>query len=258
MAPKQLSSRNLREHLQQKTPLLGTFVKMPTTQAIEILAAEGFDFIVIDGEHAPLDRSDIDLLVLAARASGIMPVVRVGDPNQILTALDCGAAGVMVPHVSSVAYAQELAAACRYAQGSRGFAGLSRASGWGARGAAKHMEQQDNSIVCIAMIEDMEGVDAIEAIAAVDGIHALFVGRGDLTAYFNGDADASDKVAAISDRVAKAARNAGKPLLMLATSVSDAAQMREWGVSALLVFSDHGMLRSAAAAAVRDYSDKMR
>ncbi len=247
----------MREQLRLKTPLLGTFVKMPTSQAIEILGSEGFDFVVIDSEHAPLGRAEIDLMVLAARAAGIMPIVRVGHPSQILTALDCGAAGVMVPHVSSVADAQAVAAACRYAKGSRGFAGLSRASDWGARRATEHMEEQDNSIVCIAMIEDIEAVDTVDDIAAVDGIHALFVGRGDLTALFSKDPDATAKVAALSERVATAAQHAGKPLLMLATNPADAAKMREWGVTALLVSSDHGMMKNAAAAAVRDYAAKV-
>ncbi|HTM79300.1 MAG TPA: aldolase/citrate lyase family protein, partial [Devosia sp.] len=169
---------------------------------------------------------------------------------------DCGAAGVMVPHVSSVADAQAVAAACRYAGGSRGFAGLTRASGWRSRRPVEHMDEQDSAVVCIAMIEDAQAVDAVAEIAAVDGIHALFVGRGDLTATFGGDPDAASKVAALSERVAIAAKNAGKPLLMLATSPADAAKVREWGVTALLVSSDHGMLKSAAATAIRDYAVK--
>lgn len=257
MASERPNAAQFREQLRLKTPLLGTFVKLPTSQAIEILGAEGFDFVVIDGEHAPLGRAEIDLMVLAARAAGIAPVVRVGSPDHILTALDCGAAGVMVPHISSVADAQAIAAACRYVNGSRGFAGLTRASGWRSRRPVEHMEEQDNAVVCIAMIEDAQAVDAVTEIAAVDGIHALFVGRSDLAATFGSDPDAAQKVSALSERVATAARNAGKPLLMLATSPADAAKMREWGVTALMVSSDHGMLKSAAATAIRDYRAKV-
>lgn len=246
----------LRERLKAKEPMLGTFVKMPTSQAIEILGAEGFDFVVIDGEHAPLDRNSIDLLVLASRAAGLAPIVRVGHPDHILTALDCGALGVMVPHVSSVETAREIAAACRYGGGTRGFAGLTRASGWGSRKPLDHLKAQDAEVVCIAMIEDSLAVDRAQDIAVVDGIDALFVGRGDLTATFGTDPDAAAKVAALSKRAAKAAEQAGKPLLMLATSTADAAEMRALGVAAMLVSSDHGMLKSAAATAVRDYSLK--
>ena len=256
MGAERPSYARLRERLVTKEPMLGTFVKMPTSQAIEILGAEGFDFVVIDGEHAPLDRNSIDLMVLAARAAGLSPVVRVGHPDHILTALDCGALGVMVPHVSSVETAREVAAACRYAGGSRGFAGLTRAAGWGARKPLEHLNAQDAEVVCIAMIEDQEAVERAAEIAAVDGIHALFVGRGDLTATFGSDPDAAAKVATLSQRVAKAAHAAGKPLLMLATSTADAADMRALGVTAMIVSSDHGMLKSAASAAVRDYAAK--
>jgi staphyloferrin B biosynthesis citrate synthase len=257
MGSERPSYARLRERLVSREPMLGTFVKMPTSQAIEILGAEGFDFVVIDGEHAPLDRNSIDLMVLASRAAGVAPIVRVGHPDHILTALDCGALGVMVPHVSSVASAQAVAAACRYAGGTRGFAGLTRAAGWGARKPLEHLDAQDSEVVCIAMIEDREAVERAAEIAAVDGIHALFVGRGDLAATFGSDPDAAAKVAALSQRVAKAAKDANKPLLMLATSTADAAGMRALGVAALLVSSDHGMLKSAAAAAVRDYSHKV-
>lgn len=254
MIARTLSSTRFRERLTAREPMLGTFVKLPSSQAIEILGAEGFDFVVIDAEHAPLDRTQIDLMILAARAVGIAPIVRVGNIDQILNALDCGADGVMVPHVRSVSDAAAIAAACRYAGGSRGFAGLTRAGNWGGRKNVEHMDYQDATVVCIAMIEDQEAVEVAHDILAVEGIHAVFVGRGDLTASFGRDPEAAARVSAMSERVAKAASDAGKPLLMLATSTKDAADMRGLGVAALLVSSDHGMLKSAAAGLRKEYS----
>lgn len=254
MIARTLSSTRFRERLDAREPMLGTFVKLPSSQAIEILGVEGFDFVVIDAEHAPLDRAQVDLMILAARAIGMSPIVRIGSADQILSALDCGADGVMVPHVRSVGDAQAISAACRYAGGKRGFAGLTRAGSWGARKSNDHMDYQDANVVCIAMIEDPEAVDVVEDIVAVDGIHAVFVGRGDLTASFGRDPDATAQVAAMSERVAKAAASAGKPLLMLATTTRDAGDMRNLGVAALLVSSDHGMLKSAAASLRKEYS----
>lgn len=256
MASERPERASFKHLLKQRAPLLGTFVKMPTTQAIEILGATGFDFVVIDGEHAPLDRATVDMMILSSLAAGMAPLVRVGNPDQILTALDCGAAGVMVPHVSSADEARAVAGACRYAGGTRGFAGLSRASGWGARKPVAHMAAQDDGVVCVAMIEDAGAVERIDEIAAVEGIDVLFVGRGDLGATFGADPDAASKVAALSERVAAAARRADKPLVMLATSTADAARMRELGVTAMLVSSDHGLIKSAAQAAIQDYATK--
>jgi 2-keto-3-deoxy-L-rhamnonate aldolase RhmA len=238
--------------------MLGTFVKMPTTQAIEILGSLGFDFVVIDQEHAPLDRAEIDLMCLAARASGMAPVVRVGDPGEanVLSALDCGAHGIMFPHVTSAETAQRFVARCRYQGGVRGFAGMSRASGWGRLPGPEHIARQDREIAVIAMIEDQAAVAEVPAIVATEGIDAVFIGRGDLTASFGQDPEAKAKVAALTEQIAGATRAGGATLMMLPTSPADAEAMRGLGATAMLVASDHNFLRSAAAAAFRDYSVK--
>src|SRR4051794_514883 len=90
--------------------LLGTFIKTPTPHATEILGDVGFDFVVIDEEHAPFDRVTIDTVLLAARASGTAGIVRVAEPtpSRLLAVLDDGASGVLVPHVASVGKAREV------------------------------------------------------------------------------------------------------------------------------------------------------
>jgi 2-keto-3-deoxy-L-rhamnonate aldolase RhmA len=250
--------KSFRDRLLAGDAMLGTFVKMPTTQAIEILGSLGFDFVVIDQEHAPLDRTQIDLMCFAARASGMAPVVRVGDPGaaNVLSALDCGAMGIMFPHTISAETAQGFVARCRYQGGVRGFAGMSRAAGWGRRSGPEHIAQQDSGIAVIAMIEDQEAVAQVPAIVATDGIDAVFIGRGDLTASFGQDPDAKAKVAALTEEIARATRAGDTTLMMLATSTADAEAMRGLGATAMLVASDHNFLRSAAAAAFRDYSVK--
>ncbi len=94
-----------RQRLAAKAPLLGTFIKTPTGHAIEILGDLGFDFVVIDEEHAPFDRVAIDNALLAARAAGTAGIVRVAAPSaaNLLSVLDSGAIGVLVPHVSTAA-----------------------------------------------------------------------------------------------------------------------------------------------------------
>ncbi|MCJ9749291.1 aldolase/citrate lyase family protein [Neorhizobium sp. BETTINA12A] len=248
---------SFRDRLLARDRMIGTFLKLPTTQVVEILGAVGYDFVVIDQEHAPLDRTITDMMIFAARASNIAPIVRVGDFSDanILSALDCGASGIMVPHVTTVKKAQAIARACRYRGGSRGFAGLTRASGWGVVGGVQHMAMQDRQVTCIAMIEDAEAVEHAGDIARVDGIDALFVGRGDLTASFGDDPDAGAKVAEITTTVAAAAREAGVPLMLLPNGKADLTFAKQLGASAMLVSSDHGFIRSAATAALKDYCD---
>jgi 2-keto-3-deoxy-L-rhamnonate aldolase RhmA len=246
-----------RERLLARERMLGTFLKLPTTQVVEMLGPLGYDFVVIDQEHAPLDRGITDLMILAARASNIAPLVRIAEFSAaaILSALDCGAMGIMVPHVNSVEKAEAVAQSCRYAGGTRGFAGLTRASTWGSVAGAQHMKAQDRQVACIVMIEDQDAIEHAEAIARVDGVDALFIGRGDLTASFGNDPDAASKVAAISRKVAAAAREAGVPLLMLPTTRDDFEFAKGLGASAFLLSSDHGFIRSAAAKTIKDFSD---
>src|SRR5436309_3221985 len=113
--------------------LVGSFIKTPTTHATEIFGALGYDFVVIDEEHAPFDRAVTDMVVLAARASNLAGIVRVSsdEPTRILSCLDCGATGVLVPHVVSVEKARAVATSARYRGGRRGYSGSPRAGGYG-------------------------------------------------------------------------------------------------------------------------------
>lgn len=248
---------SFRDRLLSRERLFGTFLKLPTTQVIEMLGPIGYDFVIIDQEHAPLDRGITDLMILAARASNVAALVRIPEftDAHILSALDCGAMGIMVPHVTSVEKAEAIVRASRYAGGSRGFAGLTRASNWGSVNGMRHMAQQDSQIAIVAMIEDQHAVDLAGDIARVDGIDALFIGRGDLTASFGEDPQAAAKVAEISTRVAGAARDAGVPLMMLPTGKADFDFASGLGATAMALSSDHGFIRSAAAAVLKDYVD---
>src|SRR3954471_24704022 len=116
------AAASFRQRLRAGTRLVGTFLKTPTSHATEIIGDVGFDFAVIDQEHAPFDRTSTDIALLAARAANMPALVRVAGPQAILSVLDCGATGVLVPHVATAAYAREVAALCRYRNGLRGFA----------------------------------------------------------------------------------------------------------------------------------------
>ena len=247
---------DFRRRLKAREHLLGTFIKTPTTHATEILGALGFDFVVIDQEHSPFDRVTIDMMVLGARASNIAGIVRVGDPGDanILSVLDCGAAGVLVPHVDSAEKARAVAAACRYRGGRRGFANTTRAGGFGEVSFADHMATQDAQVTCVAMIEDLAAIAAIDAIAAVEGIDAFFVGRGDLTAAIGAPSMTSPETHRLVEPIMTAARKAGMPVIMLCPDRADAMKMAALGASAFMVASDHGFLRTAAKQALKEFA----
>jgi staphyloferrin B biosynthesis citrate synthase len=249
------SFHQFRQRLAARSHLIGTFIKTPTSHATEILGTLGFDFVVFDQEHAPLDAGALDIMILAARASNIAGIVRVPEasPSMIQTVLDCGAMGVLVPHVTTAAIACRVAQACRYRNGTRGFANTTRAGGFGAASFAEHKDAQDSEIVCVAMIEDIEALDAIDEIVRVEGLDAIFIGRGDLTAALDAPSMTSAETMKVVEPIMTAARAAGMPVIMLCPNRQDAERVAALGASAFLVASDHGFMRQAALAALAEF-----
>ena len=228
--------------------LLGTFLKTPHPHIVEVLASSGLDCLCIDAEHAPFDRRDIDLCVMAARANGLPVLVRTPSsaPEHILNALDCGADGVLVPHVRSAAEAQAVAASAHYRAGGRGYAGSSRAAGYGTVSMPDHKAVSAAKTAVIAQIEDAEALDEIDAIANVEGIDALFVGRIDLTVSLGCTSPDDPKVIAAVERIVAACVKAKRPVGMFVSRPSDVAMWREKGATLFLLGSDHGFVREGA------------
>ncbi len=238
----------LRERLHARDLLAGTWVKTPHPHVVEVLALSPLDLIVLDAEHAPFDRGTLDLCIMAARAGGKPVLVRPASSahEHILNALDCGADGVIVPHVRSAAEAREIVRACHYVPGGRGFAGSSRAAGYTTLGMANHRERAKDVIV-IAQIEDVEAVEAIDEIAAVEGIDALFVGRADLTISYAAVTPDDAIVVAAVDRICAAGQAAGRTVGMFLGRVGDVPEWRAKGASLFVLQSDQDFLLKGAA-----------
>jgi len=217
----------------------------------------GFDFVVIDGEHAPFDRTSTGMGLLAARAAETAAIVRVPDAtaSTILSVLDDGATGVLVPHVSSVEAAEAIVAACRYRGGKRGFANTTRAGRYGGVGFWEHADAADSQVTVIAMIEDPEAIDNIDDIVAVDGIDGFFIGRGDLTAAFQAPGMDAPVVREAAERVLKAARAVGKTVCLMVSGKAEAEDFGSLGASAFIVSSDHGFMRQAAGKLLADMAE---
>lgn len=250
------SAAAFRQRFLRGDTLLGTFIKTPSPHTTEIVGGLGFDFVVIDEEHAPFDRVSIDAVLLACRAAGTAGIVRVAESSssKILAALDDGAVGVMTPHLASAATAREIARACRYRNGKRGFSNSPRAGGYGSLPLAEHVKRQDAAVTVIGMIEDPEALDVLEDIVAVDGIDGFFVGRGDLAVALGESAMDAPAVRMATEKIIAAARGVGKPVCIMVGSVGEADAFRKLGASAFLVSSDQGFLRQAALKTLTDFA----
>lgn len=230
--------------------LTGTFVKINSVHVVEVLGGTPLHFAVVDAEHAAFDRGDIDLLVLAARAVDLPLLVRVPDMSAptVQGVLDLGAAGLLVPHVDSVAQARDLVARTRCRNGVRGFSNATRAAGQGALPMTQALAATED-VFLMAQIESVAAVEAAADIAAVDGIDGLFIGRADL-ALSLGETDArSAPVLAATRRVLDVALAAGKVAGMAVGTRGERDEFATWGAHWFVLGSDQSLLRQAASAA---------
>jgi 2-keto-3-deoxy-L-rhamnonate aldolase RhmA len=234
--------------------LVGSFLKTPTLHGAEIMGSLGFDFLVVDEEHAPFDRQSTDASLFAARMTGAAGFVRVQSPapHHLLSVLDCGATGVLVPHVATAEIARQAAAACRYRGGRRGYSGSIRAAGYGGGKMWDTIAAADAATTVVAQIEDPEALDEIDAIAATDGIDALFIGRGDLTAAMGAPGNDAPEIRDSVDRIAAAAKRAGKPVMVFVGGIKEAEWLRGIGATAFVYSSDQGLMKQAAGKALAE------
>ncbi len=242
------SRGTFRHRLVKGDLLVGTWVKTPSAVVCEVLGNSDLDTLCLDAEHAPFGRLELDACISTCRAVGMAALVRVpsADSPHIQSALDCGATGVVVPHVKTAEEAEAICLMSLYGPGGRGYAGSTRAARFGGKAIADHLGESADETTIIAQIEDLEALDAIEDIAAVERLDCLFIGRIDLTVAL-GKTDPSDPaVVAAVDRVCAAGRNAGKTIGMFVPDAEEARHWMEKGASLFLLASDHAFLMSGA------------
>lgn len=246
-----------RQRMMAGDKLVGSFLKTPTSHGAEILGGLGYDFVVVDQEHAPFDRVTTDMALLGARAHDMPALVRVPGPDGILSVLDCGATGVLVPHVKTAAEAREIAAMFRYRNGARGFATSTRAGAYTGVPMWKHIADADAQMVFVAQIEDPVALDEIDAIAAVDGVDSLFIGRGDLTAAYGDESKEPAAVIRAVERISEAARKANKAISVFVGGSTEAAWLAKLGANVFVLSSDQAFLRQAAGQGLKDVREKI-
>ena len=180
-----MRENKVRNKMKQGKLAIGTYVGLRDPAICEIIGLAGFDAAFIDMEHVAFDLGDVENHIRACDMMGITSLVRVPDnsPKQILRVLECGAQGIQVPHIASVADAMEAVKAVRYAPlGERGMAGSTRAGRYGNVSMKEHMEASNADILLSVMIEDMDAVAQLAEIASIPGIDLIAIGPNDLGA----------------------------------------------------------------------------
>lgn len=240
-----------RNCIEQKL-LVGTFAAIPHPVAIEVTAASGVDFLCIDWEHSQIGRERIEDLIRAADVHRVPAMVRVPGhaAEDIAAVLDAGAAGVLVPRVSTAEQARAAVRATRYPpHGARGV-GPGRAAAYGYR-IPDYLAKANEELVLAIQVETAEGLANIEGIAAVDGIDLIFIGPGDLSVSIDAMGPAGrEKLDAAIRTIAKTALSAGRAVGIFRPSPDDVGAWSQAGISFFVLASDTMFLGAAMAEGV--------
>ena len=242
----------LKAALREQRPQIGLWSSLCSNVVAEVLAYAGYDWIVVDTEHAPSGPMDVLAQLQGLAAGTAEPVVRVAwnDAVLIKRLLDIGARSLLVPFVQSGAEARAAVAATRYPpHGIRGVSVAHRANRFGRVPGYLLTAQQD--LCVLVQLETRAALAALENVAAVDGIDGLFIGPSDLAADLGhlGNAahpDVQDAIAGACARI----RAAGKPAGILAPVEADARRYFAMGFTYVAIGSDVGILAAGSSTLV--------
>ncbi len=239
-----------REALLARRRLIGCWCSLANPVTTEVLGLAGFDWLLLDAEHAPNDVTTLIPQLLALKDSPSAPVVRPpwNDTVVIKRLLDAGFYNFLIPYVESAEEARRAVAATRYPPaGVRGVSVSQRQNRYGT--VPDFLKSINENIAVMVQIESAAGLAAVDAIATVDGVDGIFVGPSDLAAAMGhlGNAAHPDVQQAIRHTFERA-RAAGKASGILAPVEADARRYIEWGAGFVAVGSDLGLFRSATQA----------
>ncbi len=224
-----------------------------TASTAEAMGCIGYDWLVVDMEHVPIEFKDLLHILQAIAGTPAIPVVRlaVNDITQVKRALDIGAQTLMFPFVQNADEAKRAVSATRYPAvgeaypGTRGFAAMHRGSRYAT--VADYGKCANAGLFRIIQLETPQAIERLEEIAAVDGVDALFVGPGDLSAAMGhiGDIGHAEVQSALKDAAARA-HAAGKPIGIVGPTPEMVQRFIEFGYTYVAVASDMGMMMRQA------------
>jgi 4-hydroxy-2-oxoheptanedioate aldolase len=227
---------------------IGLWCSLANHYCVEVVAGAGFDWLLLDCEHAPNDLESLLSQLQAAAPYPVSPVVRVpwNDTVTIKRVLDIGAQSLLVPYVQNADEARRAVAAVRYPPaGVRGVGGTTRATRFG---RIKDYARRAHEQICLLVqAETREALDEIEVIAAVDGVDGIFIGPADLHATLGYPGEtANPAVLPIIDDALRRIRQAGKAPGVLSADNALAQRFIDAGCLFTAVGADVGILARGA------------
>lgn len=247
-APYRAVPNQFRQDLIARKKLIGCWCSLGSPITTEVMGLAGFDWLLLDGEHAPNDVLSFIPQLMALKDSASAPVVRPpwNDTVIIKRLLDAGFYNFLIPFVESADDAHRAVAATRYPpQGVRGVSVSHRSNRYGT--VPEYFDVINDNIAVIVQIENRKAVAAIDEICAVDGVDCVFIGPSDLAAGYGYLGNPlHPEVQEAMQKIIASAKAHGKPAGILAPVEADARRYLEMGVTFVAVGSDLGVFRNAS------------
>ena len=243
-----LPINRFKRALREGRPQIGLWSVLANASTTELLGGSGYDWLLIDMEHAPNEVPDVQAQMQALRGSATSPIVRPpwNDMVWVKRVLDIGVQTLLIPYVQTAEEAARAVSYMRYPPaGRRGVAGGTRATQWGrVRGYYKHVEEE---LCLLVQVESRQGLENLDAIAATPGVDGVFIGPADLSADIGhlGEAQHPEVLAAIEDALLRILA-AGKAAGILARGEEAARRWLEAGCTFVAAGVDAVLLAQAA------------
>jgi len=250
--------KQVKHKLKNGQKTIGGFLQTLSPVAAEIMAQAGFDWLIVDLEHAPGDFANLQAQLQAMNGSGVVPFARApwNDMVAIKRILDTGVMGVLVPYVNTREEAEAAVAACKYPpQGVRGVAGSPRAAGYTGNTMPYLSSANEETIVMIA-VETLEAVGNLDEILEVDGLDGIFIGPVDLASSMGhlgdpGQEEVQETIRLIESKVLASDKFLGT----LAATWDKATACFERGYQWMVVMQDGATLVRTSRQAVSRFRD---
>lgn len=236
----------LREKLNSGKTAIGSHISLSDSSVTEIMGDMGFDYLWIDMEHTSMSREDLRNHLLAARATGVSPIVRIPEVSQVQAKpiLEMGPEGIVFPQVNSYELALEAVAACRYPPvGNRGW-GPRRAMHFGADMTAQEYIRSSDDILTILQFENIAAYKELDKILSIEGLDVIMLGPCDLASsmghigdWFNPEVEAV--VDDVFERVHKGGKKMGVSIGLFGTDVIRRYQQRNVDMISVAADSDY-------------------
>lgn len=251
-----MRKNRVREKVRAGEPTLGAFLGLGSPNAAELMGHAGYDLLVIETEHSPLDLAQVEHMLMALNGTEAIPIVRVpsADSLFIQRALDAGGMGILVPMVKTAAEAEAIVSATRYPPaGTRGWGPL-RASQYTMDYPDYYASANENILIAL-ILETKEALENLEEIASVPGIDAIFCGLFDLCLSL-GLNPMDQPFPEIEEAMVEAAatcEKCGVPIGVGCGSPEELRQRHEQGFRFHIYGSDYSQLGAAASVCVETF-----